>query len=209
MQNFTVCENSGITMNDYEYRFRFLGYGSPESPLWFVGIEEGGDMKDPPARKAHKKFELGSDTYFRDPGLPSVDRKPVWRKYQDISCNAGNGNSYFISNVAPLARINIKKSLDLVDYKVYTKRVKDERVSALRKLVEKYHPRAVIFHGVNGWRNYRVMEAFGLISQGQRVNSYSTHHFMFTGFLSRGQWFSREDQNTVIDTLKSWLELPS
>lgn len=71
-----------------QHLFRFFGYGNPESPLWFVGIEDGGPSGHAPVPEAHAHVALESGIYHHDPALPGRDdalRSPSWAKYRDIS----------------------------------------------------------------------------------------------------------------------------
>jgi hypothetical protein len=96
------------------YLFQFFGYGNPESPLWFIGIEEGGASGGIPTAGSHSSVTLPSGIYHFDPNLPcesETAKSPLWAKYRNISARAGNGVNYFMSNMAPLARPSMKDVL--------------------------------------------------------------------------------------------------
>src|SRR3546814_4772842 len=72
-----------------------------------------------------------------------------------------------------------------VDQAQYRQRVIEERVPALKRLIDHYRPRAVIFHGKAGWRDYGVREVFGVTLDDRRIADYPEHGLIFTNFFSR------------------------
>ena len=195
---------------DRSYLFRFLGYGNPASPLWFVGIEEGGEQGQLPVRGAHRPIELPSGRYFHDPKLPTIpsDARPwrIWRKYRDIAERAGTGSNYFISNMAPLGRPSTNVKLMGVDGASYRDRVRRERIPALRELAGQFQPRAIVFHGSGAWRDYQVRESFGVYLQKGQIQFCDEQRLLFTPFLTQG--LSNADQDRVVEILKGWMDAP-
>ena len=189
------------------YFFRFFGYGNPESPLWFIGIEEGGVSGGNPAVDSHSSITLSSGTYHFDPNLPcesGAAKSPLWAKYRNISMRAGNGPNYFMSNMAPLARPSIKNVLpDNVSWPAYRKLVAKERIPALKSLIQHFQPRAVLFHGKAAWRDYGVRETFGLQTLSGELHVYPNERLLFSPFLLRG--FSNENRDRAVDLLSDWL----
>lgn len=196
-------------MNDdqaRDYLFRFFGYGNPESPLWFIGIEEGGASGGMPASGSHASVTLPSGAYYFDPKLPSeceAMKSPLWVKYRNISMRAGNGSNYFMSNMAPLARPSIKDVLPSVSWAAYRQLVANERIPALKALIRHFQPRAVLFHGTTAWRAYGVRETFGLQPLTGQMQAYQNERILFTRFLLRG--FANKDRDSAVQTLKDWL----
>jgi len=189
-----------------DYLFRFFGYGDPSSPLWFVGIEEGGEPDKPLQADGHSSLALGGDALFYDPKLPeweSGDRKPLWSKYRDISQRAGNGTGYFMSNMAPLARPSVTHPLHGVSWPAYRQRVIQERIPMLRGLLAEFRPKAVLIHGASAWRTYMVREAFDLPALTGRIQSHPDRGLIFTNFLLRG--FPNTDRDAVVGILRQWL----
>jgi hypothetical protein len=190
----------------HDYLFRFFGYGNPASPLWFVGIEEGGDPGQPPKTEAHSSLTLDGDALFYDPELPKQERgerRPLWAKYRDISHRADNGDGYFMSNMAPLARPSVAHPLNGVSWPVYRQRVIQERIPMLRALILAFRPKAVLVHGAGAWRTYMVREAFDLPLPAGRIQSFPDRGLVFTNFLLRG--FPNTDRDAVVAVLRQWL----
>lgn len=197
-------------MNDElarNYLFRFFGYGNPESPLWFIGIEEGGASGGMPAAGSHSSVNLPSGIYYFDPKLPcesETAKSPLWAKYRNISARAGNGVNYFMSNMAPLARPSIKDVLPgNVSWPAYRQLVAQERIPALRSLIQHFQPRAVLVHGKAAWRGYGVRETFGLQTLSGELHAYPNERLLLTPFLLRG--FSNANRDRAVELLSGWL----
>ena len=125
-----------------DHRFRFFGYGDPGSRLWMVGIEEGGVQDSAAGECRHRQVELHARTWCHDPCLPVAEggrETSVWRIAREIAKQAGLESGYFLSNVAPLARPRLSEELQGVDRAQYRQRVIEERVPALKRLIEHRH----------------------------------------------------------------------
>lgn len=96
--------------------------------------------------EAHARVALESGIYHHDPVLRERDetlRSPLRAKYRDISMRAGNGERYFISNMAPLAHPSIKDVLPGVSWPDYRQSVIEQRGPALVALIRHFSLRAV------------------------------------------------------------------
>lgn len=191
-----------------DHRFRFFGYGDPTSCLWFVGIEEGGDQESAQGKCEHKRVDVGGSGFCYDPELPVPSKGPetsVWPITRDIAQQSGVGSEYFLSNVAPLGRRRVSDKLEGIESNTYRKRILEERLPALKILIGKYKPKAVVFHGKAGWRDYGVQEALGLVPEDKRVVAYPDNRLIFTNFFSRrfGS-FKSQDQAHVVQLLRDW-----
>jgi hypothetical protein len=183
-----------------DYRLNFLGYGDPQSRLWFVGIEEGGSLDS--NLQIHDHPKIPGTNYMHDPELP-IESARVWDRYRDIATHVGAGSAYFMSNMAPFARPQEHISLGSMNESQYRDLVIHQRIPALRQLIDRFQPRAVLFHGKGAWQRYQVRELFGLTPKTGRVQDYPVRRLVFTNFLTRG--FNKTDQEVVEALLRDWL----
>lgn len=163
-----------------EYRWKFFGYGNPDSTLWFVGIEEGGSLESNRIRKDHPNIPGTDFTY--DPDLPTGSQ-PVWNRYRDLAAALGVGNAYFMTNLAPFAKPQESHGLGFIGKNEYQDLVIKRRVQELKSLIERFKPRAVLFHGKGAWQRYRVREAFDLQPESRRIQKYPERQLLFSPFL--------------------------
>lgn len=162
-----------------DYRFNFFGYGDLASPLWFIGIEEGGDLH---SNAVFDSPKIPGTHYFYDPNMPTKAAQ-LWGVYRNIARAVG-ASSYFMSNMGAIA-----KPTDAGDRSMlpgdYTALVRQGRIPVLRQLIERYRPRAVVFHGKGAWTRYAVREAFELDLRPGSFHAYAEERLLFTPFLQR------------------------
>ena len=179
-----------------DYRFRFLGYGNLQAPLWFVGIEEGGSLE---SNQVHEQTPVpGMDAVYC-PQLPT-GTAPLWSRYRNIAA-AARAPDYFMSNMGAIAKPAERSRLQIPAGE-YVGRVRARRIPLLRELVETFQPRAVVFHGMHAWKRYGVREAFGLVPQEGRVQPYPRERLLFTPFVGRLGGVERQE---VLAFLEAWL----
>lgn len=184
-----------------EYRLNFFGYGNPASLLWFVGIEEGGSVDSNEIRMDHPKIP-GTD-FMHDPELPDGS-SPVWNSYRKIASALGVDGAYFMTNLAPFARPQISVDLGPMGGPGYRNMVEKLRVPALKQLIERFSPRAVVFHGKGAWQQYHVREAFGLPLKSERIQAYPEQRLVFAPFLGQ-RGCTPADKEILRATLEPWL----
>lgn len=156
--------NSGArSRTDLDAWFSFIGYGDPKAPVWFIGIEEGGDQDSIGPDTSHEAWTFGKETLTHD-GLPE-GHNLVWdtaRELMEQASAPGTPAAYFLSNIAPVPRRNISVQHHGLDQAAYKKRVITERVGRLRRIAESPDAPIMVFHGVAAWRGYRVLQQFEL-----------------------------------------------
>ncbi len=184
-----------------EYRLNFFGYGNPASLLWFVGIEEGGSVDANEICMDHPKIP-GTD-FIHDPALPK-ESSPVWNSYRKIASGLAVDGAYFMTNLAPFARPQMSVDLRVMDKAEYRNLVEDRRVPALKALIERFRPRAVVFHGKGAWQQYRVREAFGLPLKSERIQAYPEQRLVFAPFLGQ-RGCTPADKEILKAILDPWL----
>lgn len=192
-----------MQQSDVDYHFRFLGYGQPQQPLWFVGIEPGGDAGAKPQPDAYSSD--GENLYHRElPERGGPESSPLWTKYARLSELLHNGENYFISNIAPLPRRNVNSALQGIDtWNNYRRRVMSERLPMIWRALNKYRPRAVVIHGKSAWNGYDVQRQWGLEPLTDRLNFHESNRLLFCNFLLRG--FTNNDRDVAAPRLQQWL----
>jgi hypothetical protein len=185
-----------------EYRLNFFGYGNPASLLWFVGIEEGGSVDSNEIRMDHPK--IPGSNFTHDPELPE-ESSPVWNSYRKLASALGVDGAYFMSNLAPFARPQMSVGLDFMTGPQYQRLVKNFRVPYLNLLIERFRPRAVVFHGKGAWQQYRVREAFGLPLKNERIQAYPEQRLVFAPFLGQ-RGCTPSDKEALRTILDPWLK---
>ena len=194
----------------YEHRFRFLGYGSLKSPLWFIGIEEGlpkGKSLTSKEPCKHSTLVLPTGLHCYDPHLPVAEgvESSVWRICREVAKQAGSEGHYFMSNMAPLPRNAMAMRHPDLDEDAYRKQIIDQRIPTLAALIQKFLPRAVVFHGRSAWKQYRVREKFGITLSEDRIQSCQEGRLVFTNFFSRRYGlFGPQDQQSLVNLLTDW-----
>lgn len=194
-----------MNRDDVDYLFSFIGYGDPNSRLWFVGSEEGGEPEMTPKRVSHKSLQQPHAAY--DPVLPSGSNA-VWIKCREIAENCGVRHHYFLSNMGPLARKSEASPHRGLDERNYVRRVVSERIPLLRQAAK--HA-IVVFHGKAAWRRYQVQTGFNLgvpmqLSNG-RVLAFRQRQVLVASTLSWGRrHFTDRDQGAVERQLREWLD---
>lgn len=168
------------------YRLQFLGYGNPSSPVWFIGIEEGGEWGEAKP-EAHRALHLDGRSAAYDPRLPVADGREssVWRISRQLAHAAGVGEAYFLSNMAPFPRPALTSRLAGIDACEYVRLVRDVRMPWLIGWLRALRPSAVVFHGKTAWRAYGVREALELPLCDARVQLHPDHGLAFAPFFSR------------------------
>lgn len=168
------------------YRLQFLGYGDPASPVWFVGIEEGGAWREAQP-ETHRALHLDGRRASYDPSLPVADGREssVWRISRQLAQAAGAGTGYFLANMAPFPRPSLASRLDGIDAGDYVRLVREVRVPWLIGWLGALRPAAVVFHGKAAWRGYRVRESLGLPVGDARVQLHPDQGLAFAPFFSR------------------------
>ncbi|MBS7455715.1 hypothetical protein [Coralloluteibacterium stylophorae] len=205
-----------LSEEDIDYLFRFVGYGDPKSRLWFVGIEEGQqggpDAVKPPARSSHENVERDGPELHHDPTLPSGESNRVWAMCRGIAQACGIP-SYFMSNIAPVARRNIRVILPGgLDSRAYRQRVQNERVPLLGKLLREQQDRVAVFHGKAGWRTHGVI---GQLCDEEEVESldgapgvlvcHPRRILLANTFAYGRRWISESDQRAIEHQVDAWL----
>lgn len=196
-------------MDEREYLFRFFGYGDPKSPVWFIGIEEGGEQGVGPKPEGHATVQLEGESFHYDPKLPSHPGSPVWSVARELAAAAGVPGRYFLSNMAPFARPRESDALNDIVPSEYHTRVRTERIPALLRLARHLGAKALVFHGKGAWRRYDVQTAAGLtLSErtpaGSRVLAFARERVVLSGSFSRGTAFTRADREAAASVLHEW-----
>ena len=187
--------------------FSFLGYGCPDSLLWFVGIEEGGPQADEPMPEQDKYIHNGVTLLF-DKNIPSGNNR-VWNVSKALASICKK--DYFMSNIAPLPRAKETMNLHGIEnIKKYQERVISERVSRLVTIHESHPNRVTVFHGAGVRSRYKVLDAFGLnFNDAQRAELgliiYEKKRLIFTHNFSHGYSFPNSNVKYVGSLLNKWL----
>lgn len=193
--------------------FRFIGYGDPNSWLWFIGIEEGGERISDAPSEGHAQFVIDQECVNYDPNLPPARDNQVWSTALELARYANLRDEpaqYFISNIAPLPRQNVRKNHDGVNAKEFRSRVIHERVGRLLGHHKKNAANAMLFHGKEGWRTYKVIEQFGLVLKDgfdpdTRLVVFDRQKLIFAPTFSWGaRHFNEEQREAVKHYLKKW-----
>jgi len=145
-----------------EKMYRWLGYGDIHSPLWFIGIEPGGDLKGYEKINELDDNPLGNNLYCLDPNLPSNSKSTkVWDNCKYIAEKVGI-NHYFLSNMSPIphSSLQVNQQADLEKLESY------QNLLYLAYQAQKTKP-IVIFHGKGvrgsrGFYKYKFHEKFNL-----------------------------------------------
>lgn len=167
----------------------FIGYGTLQGDVWFIGMEEGGGGEDNIRRRlkfrsvegcdeAHRilkieKFHWGKRVIQRTwRGMCCImlglDGKKITREnirhYQAESLGLLHGRT-LLTELMPIP----KPKIDWWEYKKlipqfssreeYYSSVKPDRISYLRQLIKKHQPRVIICYGKKWWPDYK--EIFG------------------------------------------------
>lgn len=187
--------------------FSFLGYGCPDSLLWFVGIEPGGDQAFEPM-PPQDKYRFNNMDLLYDKNIPE-DKNRVWNVSKELASICKQ--DYFMSNIAPLPRPNENiKLVGINNIKDYRARVISERVPRLKSIHESNPKRVTVFHGAGARSIYKVLEAFDLnLNDSQREDTgliiYETKRLIFTHNFSRGYSFPNSNVKYVSSLLNKWL----
>lgn len=196
-------------LDERDYLFRFFGYGDPAAPIWFIGIEEGGQQGASPKPECHSAVEVDGQTYYFDTGFPDGNQSPVWPVARNLAAAAGMEGRYFLSNMAPLARPEESEALEGIDEPSYHTQVRTTRIPALLQLARHFGAKALVFHGQGAWRRYDVPKAAGLTlperaTPKARVLAFPQQGVILTGSFARGSAFTRADRATTAGYLRAW-----
>ena len=169
-------------MNSASERLRiltnFLGFGHPDAPIWFVGLEEGGQWHDDPQEDERKYAEYGRGFLYTDAenrgrtAVYDIMSKIVVAALGDASARSyeeyrkhrlfREGGHAFQANLYPLG----KKSLDawpewypelfgVRTLDEYRERVRPDRYRLLQSARRKYARSVVICFGKTAWAEFR------------------------------------------------------
>lgn len=211
--------------------FKFLGYGSLHAPVWFVGIEPGGDPQEGGPTEQVEKAKLGQDNVHWDP-LPQEEAPKgkaftlAWRRPVEIvnqlwgrSGSAQENwkwawRNLMAANVAPLPRRKLGDELLGVDEARYLQRVCSERVPMLLRLLSDLPSlRVMVFHGKAAWSLYGVEAA---LAQGQgrwttvsgapqmRVWEQANKRLVLTNSMTWYRHFTHADRDALAAQLQVW-----
>lgn len=172
-----------LSDQELEQLIDFIGYGALDTPIWFVGIEEGGsekrlrnrlafsqveDLKNAHIKAGHKRnwgeVEL-QDTWARMcwvmlelEGKDIYDQK-LTLEYQANKLGRADGDT-LLTELFPLPKKRLKDwgfgtLLPKVEsQRKFKRRVRKRRFEKINELIKAYKPKVVFFYG-RYWENHK------------------------------------------------------
>ena len=146
---------------------QFLGHGNPDNKIWFIGIEEGGDIGDKETFEDVLKKRQNNKYLFME---NSNQKTQVWdiisNLMNEVTQKFDRGNmfdehtsSFFLSNLFPLPKPNISNEKlseysqyfgdDILDYYKYLSLVRSERYPIIYDVWKEKNPLLTICFGSN------------------------------------------------------------
>jgi hypothetical protein len=158
----------------------FLGFGEPEAPIWFVGLEEAGEWtQNDDERYATGHFPFSVDEIARDARSHGRSYTKVyeimsklvvaaigdptlrdWRAYRD-NCLMQRGSHAFQANLFPLGKSHLStwpedyaSGFGFPSRRDYYDWARGDRFDLLRSKHSEYAPRVTVCFGKSGWDDF-------------------------------------------------------
>lgn len=222
-----------LTTDQLNQWFTVLGYGELKAPVWFVGIEPGGEQTHSEP-KSENEQELNDQSKVRWDPSPCEKAPngqlftPAWKRPIEILQRAWGRNgtpqedwawawqNMMTANLAPLPRKSTTHKLIVDNPREYHKRVRDERVSMLHRIfMTQPSLRVMIFHGKSAWMRYGIESGFGVTGEGwQKIQPSIAPHIqiwehgkrrlVLTQSMTWYRYFNDDARNSLAAKLKEW-----
>jgi hypothetical protein len=220
-----------MTKDELDQWFSFLGYGHLEAPVWFVGIEPGGDQtscgpQSECMRKWNDQHEIRWSPRPREEAPDGRLFTLAWKRPIEILQLASDHEhspkedwswawrNMMTANLAPLPRKGIKEKINgIYDEKEYHTKVWGKRVRMLRDIfVDHKSLRVMIIHGKNAWTRYKVKEIFSDTGDWthnpeppfMHVLVRNNKRLLLTKSMTWYKYFTNADCKTLAEMLKDW-----
>lgn len=205
----------------------FKGLGNPDSKLWFVGLEEGGDsisndnieeqVKEcyrfpcfvPPEKiKLYKTQVWDYISKFLIQYLNIKDKD--WSSYREIMFSETD-SQFFLTELFPLPKKSFKHwaneygelfGFSFSDKKKYINEVITNRFPMLFNLWKEKNPDLTICFGKTGWKYFIELFRLDCINYGEKFKIDKTKNVILIPFLGQGQITNDDIQKLAIN-LKS------